>query len=97
MSLINEGITFHEAIACGTGCDGVLGRRVCTRFDHGLAVGAPSVGVGTRSCEIRNDQEGQEEEGEEAGELLERARRGADEVKKSFTFPSQTRPQKDST
>ena len=64
---------FHEAIARGTGCDGTVGRRVCTRYDSGLAVDASSVGVVVCSGEIWNDQEGQEEEGE-AGEFCERVR-----------------------
>jgi hypothetical protein len=80
LSHLYEGTNFHEAIACGTGCDDVLRRRIRTRFNSGLAVGAPGVGVGSRSGEIRDDQEGQEEEGEEAGELLEHARCRANEV-----------------
>jgi len=75
-------VNFHEAIARGTGCDGTVGRRVCARYDSGLAVGASSVGVGVRSGEIRNDQEGQEEEGEKDDEFFQLERCVADEVNK---------------
>jgi pyruvate/2-oxoglutarate dehydrogenase complex dihydrolipoamide acyltransferase (E2) component len=73
----------HEAFACGTGCDGVLSRRIRTRHDPGLVGGAPGVGGDFRSGEIWNDQEGQQEEGEEAGEFPERVRCVANEVKKA--------------
>jgi hypothetical protein len=92
LSLFHEGFTFHEAIACGTGGDGALLRRLCTRHDSGLAVDAPGVVVDFRSGEIWNDQEGQEEEGEEAGELDEHARYIADEINNVLLFLSQTRP-----
>ena len=65
--------SFHEALACGTGRDGIFCSRVRTKHDPGLAVGAPGVVVDFRSGEIWNDQEGQEEEGE-AGEFCERVR-----------------------
>ena len=73
---------FHEAIARGTGCDGTVGRRVCTRHDTGLAVDASSVGVVVCSGEIWNDQEGQEEEGEKDDEFFQLDRCVADEVNK---------------
>ena len=82
--------TFHEAVARGSGCDGVLRRRIRTRHDPGLAAGAPGVDVDFRSGEIWNDQEGQEEEGEEAGEFYERVRCVADEVNALFPVPNPT-------
>jgi len=92
VSSFHEGFNFHEAFACGTGSDGILRRRIRTRHGPGFAARAPGVCVDFRSGEIWNDQEGQEEEGEEAGELDERARCVADEVNNVLPFLSQTRP-----